>query len=243
MTREDVIRHIVEREAQRQPLDEEAICSSVRDLHAAAIEHFGLWETALRYAGVRKASSARQYSSIAVIQSIRRICREGYDLSGRRNKARDRRLYDAAIRHFGTWRRALTAAGIDLNGTAGFSKSLRNRKRRIVRAIHARQTQRLSLVWTDVCLENRALAIAAKSVYGNWPRALAAAERSIVEGALTSTQRWTKERVIQEIRRRSDNRHSLKYNAARGENAALVAAARRHFGSWGQALAAAGVGV
>ena len=30
------------------------------------------------------------------------------------NRSRDRALYDAAIRHFGTWREALTAAGINL---------------------------------------------------------------------------------------------------------------------------------
>jgi hypothetical protein len=30
------------------------------------------------------------------------------------NRSRDRALYDAAIRHFGSWREALTAAGINL---------------------------------------------------------------------------------------------------------------------------------
>lgn len=30
------------------------------------------------------------------------------------NRSRDRALYDAAIRHFGSWREALTVAGINL---------------------------------------------------------------------------------------------------------------------------------
>ena len=52
MTREDVIRRIVELDLQDQGLSAEFVQRNARQLHAAACEHFGTWDTALQYAGV-----------------------------------------------------------------------------------------------------------------------------------------------------------------------------------------------
>lgn len=51
MSRESIIRWIVEREASRQYLLEEVISRDFESVHAEACELFGTWETALIYAG------------------------------------------------------------------------------------------------------------------------------------------------------------------------------------------------
>ena len=59
-------------------------------------------------------SLCRDLSPERIKFRLRRLCATGYDLGAMVNRSRDRALYDAAIRHFGTWREALTAAGINL---------------------------------------------------------------------------------------------------------------------------------
>ena len=116
MSREDIIRRIVQREFQKQGLTEEAVLEDMPDLHQSACDHFGTWETALKYAGVnlRRLYAKHDYSRELVRQKIRNLCLNGYNLTATRNMRRDRRLYEAARQHFGTWRQALRAAGIDL---------------------------------------------------------------------------------------------------------------------------------
>mgnify|MGYP003337248475 CR=1 FL=1 len=242
MTREDVIRQIVERESRQQPLDEEAVTREAPQLLATALEDFGTWETALRYAGVGRQRRRRHelYSPQTVILRLRKWCCMGYDLSSQRNMIRDRQLYLAAKRHFGTWRKALQAAGIDLQHLRGFSKSMPHRRRCILRAIQARQEQGRSLAWRYVCLENRALALAAKSVFSGWRRALVAAESSHTEQLDPQYVRWTKAKIIAAIQRRHREGKSLRYYATHQEDGALVSAARRHFGGWQEAIKAAG---
>jgi len=238
MTREDVIRLIVTCESRQARLEEALVRSEEPGLYAAATEHFGTWETALCYAGVRQAvkRACKPYSADAVLQKLRTLSRRGYDLSGERNRVRDPRLYAAAKGHFGTWRNALASAGIQLQGLRGFSKSTPRRRERIRQSIRARRQQGLSLAWSQVCLDNHALAVAAKAVFGSWSRALAAAET-----AQQPPSRWNKARVLEEICRRRQLDASLRYSAVHAEHPTLLWAAQRHWGGWKQALAAAGL--
>jgi hypothetical protein len=66
-----------------------------------------------------------------------------------RNMRRDRQLYEAARRHFGTWKKALKAAGIDLDHA--FARSLRKlSQQEILDTIKDRQATNASLIWTDI---------------------------------------------------------------------------------------------
>src|SRR5512137_1348742 len=112
MTREDVIRRIVQRDLQNQRLSSEVVLREAEQLHAAACEHFGTWDTALRYAGVsvRRVVTEEEFSRTQVLRKIRSLCLYGYDLSAKRTVRRDRRLYEDARHHFGTWWLALREA-------------------------------------------------------------------------------------------------------------------------------------
>lgn len=242
MTREDVIRQIVAREHCQERLDEPAVSSTARELYATALEHFGTWETALRYAGVRhRKPPAVGYSEAQVLQELRTLCKDGYDLSGQRNRVRNRELYNAARRHFGGWRKALRASGINLDRVGAFSTRGRPSNMRIFEALRERHASGASMGWKTTCLDDRALALAAKKRFGSWTRALAAAglipQDNVVAGGIT----WDKASVIEAIRRRHQEGKGITYNATQPEEPALVGAARRLFGNWGEALKEAGI--
>ena len=177
MSREDVIRRIVERDLHNHGLSAEVVLQQDQDLYAAACLHFGTWDTALQYAGisVRRVMADEEYKPDRVLQRIRTLCCDGYDMSAQHNIRRDRRLYEAARQHFGSWRKALVAAGVNLEHVCLPRKPRKLDKQKIIQQLRERHEAGQSLRRNQVCLENRALATAAINAFHSWRRALAAA--------------------------------------------------------------------
>ena len=90
------------------------------------------------------------------------------------SRSRDRALYDAMLQHFGSWRAALTAAGINLANVSRRRPKHLDRELMIL-WLQQRQAAGQSLTWTAVCLENRHYALAIRRVFRNWREAIAAA--------------------------------------------------------------------
>lgn len=104
---------------------------------------------------------------------LRRLCATGYDLGAKVNRSRDRGLCEAAIRHFGGWREALTAAGVNLaNVTRHRPKNLD--RDAMLLWIRNRKESGQSIRFSDVCLENRDYALAIKREFRSWARAIEA---------------------------------------------------------------------
>ena len=163
-------------------------------------------------------------------------------------------LYKAALRLFPTWEDALRAAGIQPENIHRRPMAQRPDKQQTIEVLVRRKQQGLSLRWIDVCCENQAFAAATKSLFGSWANALVAA--GILAAGQTRKRRlstckvpkptepkcvvrWSSQRIIQEIRAicgNSDGRGSTTR-----AHAALTAAARRRFGTWRNALRAAGI--
>jgi len=242
MSREEVIRRIVEREMQGHGLTEEVVLQHAPELHQSACALFGTWDTALEYAGVtmRRVSVTHGYTRERVRRQIRQLCLNGYSLMAVHNMRRDRRLYESARQYFGTWRQALLAAGIDLKHARLSSKPRRLDKQEIIDTLRQRHQAGLSLAWNEVCLENRALASAARNAFRSWRRALVAAGIIPEIPHAPHNKKWDKQRIIEMIEDRYREGKPLSYTQVRKDHAALTCAARRHFGSWGRALAAAG---
>lgn len=177
MSREQIIRQIVQRELQQQEMAEESVRQDDAQLHEAACELFGAWEIALEYAGVslRQVRFREQYPAARALREIRQLCVNGCDLAGPRNMRRRRRLYDAACRHFGTWNAALAEVGINLE-RAFYNRRRRPGREEVLETIRRRHHAGQSLRWADVCREDRVCAIAAKTWFRSWRRALIAAE-------------------------------------------------------------------
>ena len=115
MSREDIIRRIVERESQKRGLTEEAVLQDAPELHQVACEQFGAWDTALQYAGVslRRLYAKPRYTREDVIQRIRTHCRRRCKPTAEYFRYHDRQLYVLARQYFGTWRQVLQAAGLN----------------------------------------------------------------------------------------------------------------------------------
>jgi len=176
MIRETIIRKIVELELGGHSLLEDNVRSIDELLHAAALNEFGSWETALGYAGVnaRDVGRCRDLTPERIKQQLRRLCTTGYDLGAKINRSRDRAHYNAAVRHFGSWREALTAAGINLaNVTRHRPKNLD--RDAMLLWIRNRKEAGQSITFSEVCLENRDYALAIKREFRSWARALDAA--------------------------------------------------------------------
>ena len=88
------------------------------------------------------------------------LCRDGYSLKAADCQRRDRRLWEAARRYFGAWRKALEAAGINLQYAglhSGKPRRLDREKtmeelRQWLAAGHSRK-------WLDICLQNHDLGL------------------------------------------------------------------------------------
>ena len=169
---------------------------------------------------------------------------KGYKPSAKCVRRYDYRLLEAARREFGSWRQALLAAGLDLQ-RAGFgsAKFRRFSKDQVLGVLQEWGTAGHSLRWCKICLENRSLAVACRGRFGSWRQALVAA--GIVAEAAPSKhkRKWDQQRIIDHIHRRQQEGKPLHYKAIRRDDGGLLHAAKRYFGGWNQALAAAGVAV
>lgn len=177
MSREAIIRQIVDRDLANKDLSEETIRKKESALYEIACDEFGSWETALEYAGVDARSSCRtdkKWTIERVQQQLRRLCTTGYDLNAMANRARNRALYEAVLHHFGSWRSGLAAAGINLAHISRRRPKNLDRETMIL-WLKERHTAGQSLVWTEVCLENRDYALAIRRTFRSWRKALVAA--------------------------------------------------------------------
>jgi hypothetical protein len=241
MSREDVIRQIVERDVQNLGLTEELVTLETPELYAAACEFYGTWDTALQYAGIseRRVAAADLSKPEHVLRKIRQLCLDGYDLSASRNKERDRQLFNAARRHFGSWKQALRAVGMNLEQARPSSRPRSLNRDKIIEILRQRHEAGLSLSWSVVCLENRVFAVAAKQLFRSWRRALEAAGLLPERNATGTSRKWDRQTILDAIRRRQQEGKSLQCSRVREEEGGLVSAARRYFATWDDAVAAA----
>lgn len=85
-------------------------------LMVAAYQYIGSWRKAIEAAGLDYAAirKTKRWSQRSVVSEIRRMKREGVDVSITTEVVtKCPGLRDAAIRHFGTWRAAMRAAGLE----------------------------------------------------------------------------------------------------------------------------------
>lgn len=143
----------------------------------------------------------------------------------------DRGLFSAARRRFGNWQNALAAAGLESKPRRSWSEE------RVLQELRAWHHLPTCSIWTA----DATLAGAARSVFGGWRRALVAA--GIVSEATPAAhkRKWDRQRVIAGIQSRRQEGKPMRYKAVHRDNDPLVCAARRYFGSWVNAMTAAGL--
>lgn len=266
-TREHVIREILRREAANLPLSLKHGWQGVDSkLYRAAARVFGGWRNALMAAGVspRKVLAREQWPSAKIITTIKSLARRRQVLSLVEVNHRYPQLVDAARRRFGSWPKAVIAAGIDpvkLRRAPPWTRD------RIIQVILARALNDERLGSHNV--QPKSLAEAGARVFGSWEAAIVAAgldARSYVqrpeslspdlvahldnrpgrsaaaEGPAAATGvalRWTSETVAEAIVTRLHEHQPVNSATVRREARALYRAGERLFGNWRRALEAA----
>jgi hypothetical protein len=222
-TKERILEAI--RERQRKGLPLTAVYKDDLPLFAAAARYCGSWCQALLAAGL-PAKPPRKWTPAIVIATLQMRHQQGLpmDLAS----LEDGGLVHAAHRRFGTWGKALAAAGITI-------PSHRKWTREIVLA-----QLRAGGPWRTPPRREEVPAILAQAAYRffpAWHDVLAAAGFVPLEPRPSPPRKWTKQSVIDEIRARHRQGLPLNVNASYS----LTNAAVHRFGTWSKAMAAAGL--
>jgi hypothetical protein len=257
-TRESIIRHLLEREAKGLPLSVGGQGVGL-SLYGAARRIFGSWRNAIKAAGIapQQVLTWERWSPARILVMIRHLARRRRPLTTDQLERRYHNLVTAARRHFGSWSKAVLAAGVK---PTKLQRVVPWNQERVIEAILRRALRNESLVARLV--EPRSLLDAAQRFYGSWTAAVAAAgldsgltvpppggKRRRPAKAHAPDRRedeicrvpWTKERVIAQLLARDREQKPMHSTAlARDENR-LYHAARRHLGSWSEAMRAAGL--
>lgn len=226
--------------ARNMQMRHSALFSSAR-----SPSHFGSWRAAVEAAGldydqIRSQRRLGAWTKEGILEAIRRRYAEGKSLAPAAVRREDSRLFAAARskRHFGSWSKALEAAGVDYTPIKGVRRWNREK---IVQTIRELYAQGVDLRWSNIDRVNPSLYRAARlpQNFGSWRNALQAAGLRVEEFAPIT--RWTKERILEEIRRLHHAGHDLSLESMRKRNPYLVSIAcqSRFFGSWEAAVAAA----
>lgn len=202
-----------------------------------AARHFGSWRAALAAAGLdpERFALRRRWSRERLLAELRRLETSGVPLREIDCARHVRGLTQAARRLFGGWDQALAAAGLKRpprrtlrHGAWTPERVLAELRELAPNAPRARQALRI----------RPALVRAAWKFWGSWARALQAAGGQPPE---PPRRKWTRESILQEIRRRAQAGEPLQARRVAASCGGLWAAARREFGTWVAALRWAGV--
>jgi hypothetical protein len=193
----------------------------------------------LRDSRRRKEGAHVRWTRKSIIAEIKRLHDANEELYYSKAEDNHLNLVRAAGWHYGTWRRAVEAAGIDYES---LSRYQRWNKQKIVERIRELHAQGQELHWRAVSTHvDPALAAAAlrPNGFNSWREALAAAGLDIED--IARYKEWDEEKVLKAIRRRKRAGLSMFSKSLQTEDQSLFCAARRRFGSWDGALNAAGL--
>jgi len=258
-TRERIIRHLLEREAKGLPLTVGGQGVD-RLMYAGARRIFGSWRSAIQAAGIapKRVLTWERWSPPRILVMIRHLSRRNRPLTTDQIERRYGNLVSAARRHFGSWAKAVLAAGVE---PTKLRRVVPWNQERVIEAILTRALRNESLVARLV--EPRSLVEASHRFFGSWaaavtaagldpkvivlpprrnkqaPAAMARTPRSAVSHA--PHQPWTKELIIAAIQARLSEGRPMHSSALMREDNSLFRAARRHLKSWNDALRAAGL--
>ena len=186
-------------------------------------------------------TTSLQWTMERIIIDIEALRRGGEDLSYNAMSRRRPDLLRAANHHFGSWKKAVTAAGIDYERAV--RKMPKWTRDRIIETIRAAGRKGQDLSWSGVsrhpAYSGVAYAAIRSSGFGSWDEALRAA--GFAPEAVRRYEAWTEEKVVRRIGERLRSGRGLNSKTMQEEDSRLFNAALKRFGAWDAALRAAGV--
>lgn len=257
-TRERVIREILSREATGQKLTASRTGGVDSRLYQAAARVFGSWRNALRAAGISPARVRMKdrWPREKILARIFALSQREQPLNPSDLRDKYRALVRAAEAQFGTWPKAVAAAGV---GPIVLRRTPRWSRDGIIRGILARALESAPL--TSRTVRPRSLFECGRRQFGSWRAALAAAgvqpptahpipatadppgNTASDEAAprLRPGQIWTEQGVVDAILARLRDDKPINANAVYADHRSLYRAGETRFGNWRKALIGAGL--
>src|SRR4029453_14003948 len=189
---------------------------------------FGDWDKALRAAGFDPDKMRMQgsWDRQKIIKKLQNMRDRNLPLYAHYTLKNHTALFSSSRREFGSWTNTLRAAGITKQVSTTQHKSRLGTLRSLRDVVETRPSAALPPV----------LKSQAAYYFGSLRKALAALK--IDERLLSG---WSKQKIITTLLRMQQAKENLSSWKARCETPALASAARNYFGSWRNALHAAGI--
>lgn len=240
-----IIDAILKLVADGKEINSNAIQKNHMVLYGAAKRYFGSWGKAVIAAGFNYEaiykSSRRGWSKTIVVHQIQVRKSEGKSIRASKVIEEDGGLYNAGIKYFGSWAKARLAAGFTARDSHPRKKWGKDSIVKAILALHAKGC-RLNVAAMLALPEGRALLGAAQSYFGGWGPAIRAAGLNYSELRKYRTIGWwTKKRILRKIRTLERGKMRLNVKTIRKEHPYLLHIAIKKFGSWSQAVEAAGI--
>jgi hypothetical protein len=174
-SRDEVVREIRRLSAQGSALNSGHIARRYAALSYAARKYLGGWEEAVTAAGLDYSQIRRKnnWDKKSIAERIRELHAAGEPVHVSAAEKLHSGLVGAAMMHFGNWRRAIEAAGLDYST---IKRQKEWSKKEIVSEIRQAHRQGMKLDTTmEVRQKYRTLHAAAVRYFGSWVEALRAA--------------------------------------------------------------------
>ncbi len=182
----------------------------------------------------------------AVLEAIRNRDAAGLPVNYQAVVKDDEKLTGAARRICGSWNAALAAAGFDPEATKREARLAAPRlpagswtEDMVLDGIRQAAREGRDLSAHRMQKWNPSLVAAGQKLYGSWGGALVAA--GYAPDLIRRARAWTDEEILERIRQLAERGADLSDRTASAYDEALYGAAIEHFGSWAEAVEAAGI--
>jgi hypothetical protein len=228
---------------QGEDLSYNSLAKKMQSLVSACAYHFGSYRQAVVHAGIEYAEISRRprWTKTAIIKLIKESRRSGGELHWSAVCKRRDDLGRAAFaslqpRLFGSWDRALHAAGLDADDVNQYRKWTRDT---VVTELKARHRESMPLNSGAIQKDDPSLHAAAVRHFAGYDQALRAAK--LDPEKVRQRKIWAKDDVVKQLKLAKKTGKHVSDSAIRREQPALYGAAVRLYGSFTAARAAAGL--
>lgn len=241
-TEERVCNAIKERAESGRDLTATAVMNEHLSLYTGATTVYGGWAKGLEASGINpkevyKNKLPVSWTKDTLIEEIQRREHEGLGLTTGVVQKEDGGLYSTARKHFGGWREAIQASGLNdddyfKNRPHGYWTAETTKK-----ALQERKDAGLSFSREDVVRDDSALALNVTKYLGGWSAELASIGLNASDYTKQRPQGyWTLDTVKKELQERKDAGLSLKLSDVRKDNGSLMVNVYKYIGGWKTAL-------
>jgi hypothetical protein len=175
-----------------------------------------------------------------ITQGLRELHRRGTPLWSRSVRKSHRTLYAAARHWFGSYSRAIAAAGLDYEQIRQMTMGAWNRKT-VIRELRKLYREKTPLHPAAIGRNRGDLVLAAYRYFGTYRRAVEAAGLPYERIRIRPMPSWDRQRIVKRLRQFKKEGHGLWKKAVQRDEPYLPRVARRCFGSYERAAKAAGI--